>query len=231
MPKQTSNQAFKRGLQPARMPRPKARSFVPRANKHTSVLPCKEHPGALNEFSPRDSLQGERPGSPRLSQGRRNRFGRIRSYVWSTGRLTRSPSSALLPTFLGEGSPTKIDYRKNIPKFSTSLLEHLVNLQGVPTLKPDFGAASRILAKAAASCGGFTRALLVTLHDSRHAKARRSFLQSMRDPIVLNENHETNQLQGFSGAFSSVSLKCEGYVHFCFSFVSIHLPAPSSFER
>ena len=30
---------------------------------------------------------------------------------------TRLPGSALLPTFLGEGSPTKIDYRKRVPLF------------------------------------------------------------------------------------------------------------------
>ena len=38
---------------------------------------------------------------------------------------TRSPSSALLPTFLGEGSPTKIDCRKKGTLILTSLLEDL----------------------------------------------------------------------------------------------------------
>ena len=38
---------------------------------------------------------------------------------------TRSPSSALLP-FLGEGSPTKIDYRKKGTLILASLLEDLV---------------------------------------------------------------------------------------------------------
>ena len=33
---------------------------------------------------------------------------------------------ALLPTFLGEGSPTKIDYRKKGTLILTSLLEDLV---------------------------------------------------------------------------------------------------------
>ena len=36
--------------------------------------------------------------------------------------LSRSPSSARFPLFFGEGSPTKIDYRKK----ATSLLEDLV---------------------------------------------------------------------------------------------------------
>ena len=40
---------------------------------------------------------------------------------------SRSPSSALLPLFLGEGSPTKIDYRKKGTLILTSLLEGLVN--------------------------------------------------------------------------------------------------------
>ena len=31
--------------------------------------------------------------------------------------LTSSPSSALVPTVFGEGSPTKIDYRKRVPLF------------------------------------------------------------------------------------------------------------------
>ena len=33
--------------------------------------------------------------------------------------VSRSPSSALLPAFLGEGSPTKIDYiqKKRVPLF------------------------------------------------------------------------------------------------------------------
>ena len=37
----------------------------------------------------------------------------------------RSPSSALLPTFFGEGSPTKIDYRKKGTLIPTSSLEDL----------------------------------------------------------------------------------------------------------
>ena len=43
----------------------------------------------------------------------------------SKGRATRSTSSALLPTFLGEGSPTKIDYRTKGTLILTSLLEDL----------------------------------------------------------------------------------------------------------
>ena len=41
--------------------------------------------------------------------------------------LARSPSSALLP-FLGEGSPTKIDYREKGTLVLTSLLEDLVEI-------------------------------------------------------------------------------------------------------
>ena len=37
----------------------------------------------------------------------------------------RSPSSALVPTFLGEGSPAKIDYRKKGTLIFTSLLQDL----------------------------------------------------------------------------------------------------------
>ena len=37
----------------------------------------------------------------------------------------RSPSSALSHPFLGEGSPTKIDYRKQSTLILTSLLEDL----------------------------------------------------------------------------------------------------------
>ena len=40
--------------------------------------------------------------------------------------LAGFPSSALLPTFLGEGFPTKIDYRKKGTLILTSLLEDLV---------------------------------------------------------------------------------------------------------
>ena len=36
--------------------------------------------------------------------------------------ITRLPSSALLPTFLGEGSPTRIEYRKKGTLVLTSLL-------------------------------------------------------------------------------------------------------------
>ena len=44
--------------------------------------------------------------------------------------LSRSPSSALLCPFLGEGSPTKIDYRKKSGTLIlTSLLEDLVVLR------------------------------------------------------------------------------------------------------
>ena len=43
--------------------------------------------------------------------------------------LSRSPSSALLPFFGGEGSPTKIDYRKKGTLTLTSLLEDLVVIQ------------------------------------------------------------------------------------------------------
>ena len=39
--------------------------------------------------------------------------------------IARSPSSALVPTFLGEGSPSKIDYRKKGTLILTSLLEGL----------------------------------------------------------------------------------------------------------
>ena len=39
--------------------------------------------------------------------------------------LTRSPSSALLPFFAWEGSPTKIDYRKKGTLILSSLLEDL----------------------------------------------------------------------------------------------------------
>ena len=39
--------------------------------------------------------------------------------------MARSPSSALLSPFLGEGSPTKIDYRKRGTLILTSLLEDL----------------------------------------------------------------------------------------------------------
>ena len=44
----------------------------------------------------------------------------------------RSPSlGVLLPTFLGEGSPTKIDYRKKVGTLiRTSLLEDLVSIFG-----------------------------------------------------------------------------------------------------
>ena len=45
------------------------------------------------------------------------------------GSFTRSPTSALVPTFLGEGSPTKIDYRKKKVGaliILTSVLEDLV---------------------------------------------------------------------------------------------------------
>ena len=42
--------------------------------------------------------------------------------------LSGSPSFALLPTFLGEGSPTKIDYRHRGTLILTSLLEDLVVL-------------------------------------------------------------------------------------------------------
>ena len=40
----------------------------------------------------------------------------------------RSPSGALLPTFLREGSPTKLDYREKGPLLQTSPLEDLVLL-------------------------------------------------------------------------------------------------------
>ena len=40
--------------------------------------------------------------------------------------MSRSPSSALFPLFWGEGSPTKIDYRKKGTLIPTSLLEDLV---------------------------------------------------------------------------------------------------------
>ena len=36
---------------------------------------------------------------------------------WHLLISTRFPSSALVPTLLGEGSPTKIDYRKKVPLF------------------------------------------------------------------------------------------------------------------
>ena len=42
-----------------------------------------------------------------------------------TLRTTRSPSSVLLPTFLGEGSPTTIDARKKGTLIPASLLEDL----------------------------------------------------------------------------------------------------------
>ena len=42
-----------------------------------------------------------------------------------TKRKPRSPRSALLSPFLGEGSPTKIDYRKKGTLILTSLLEDL----------------------------------------------------------------------------------------------------------
>ena len=41
--------------------------------------------------------------------------------------IARSPSSALLP-FLGEGSPTIIDYRKKVTLILTSLLEDLAGI-------------------------------------------------------------------------------------------------------
>ena len=46
--------------------------------------------------------------------------------VLGTDASTRSPSSALLPTFWGEGSPTKIRYSKRGTLIPTSLLEDLV---------------------------------------------------------------------------------------------------------
>ena len=42
-------------------------------------------------------------------------------------RWTRSPRSTLLPVFGWEGSPTKIDYRKEGALILTSLLEDLVD--------------------------------------------------------------------------------------------------------
>ena len=45
--------------------------------------------------------------------------------IWNIGRNPRSPSSALSHPFLGEGSPTKIDYRKKGTRILTSLLEDL----------------------------------------------------------------------------------------------------------
>ena len=48
--------------------------------------------------------------------------------------LTRSPSSALLP-LLGEGSPTKIDYRKKGTLILTCLLEDLVKVSTAVQLK------------------------------------------------------------------------------------------------
>ena len=49
----------------------------------------------------------------------------------------RSPSSALLPLFLGEGSPTKIDYRQKGTLILTSLLEDLKSKRrvGVPNFR------------------------------------------------------------------------------------------------
>ena len=48
-----------------------------------------------------------------------------------TKSIPRSPSGALLPTFFfGEGSPTKLDYRKNGALVPTSLPEDL----GAPNL-------------------------------------------------------------------------------------------------
>ena len=44
-------------------------------------------------------------------------------------KLPRSPSSALCTNFLGEGSPTKIDYRTKGTLILTSLLEDLASLQ------------------------------------------------------------------------------------------------------
>ena len=62
----------------------------------------------------------------------------------SINTVTGSPSSALLPTFLGEGSPTKIDYRRKCILILTSLLEEgdlldLADLLLVFKGRPDFG--------------------------------------------------------------------------------------------
>ena len=49
----------------------------------------------------------------------------------------RSPSTALLSPFLGEGSPTNIDYRKKGTLSLTSLLEDLVFLFGGDSFDQD----------------------------------------------------------------------------------------------
>ena len=46
--------------------------------------------------------------------------------IFGSAAFSRSPSSALLPSCLGEGSPTKINYRKKGTLILTSLLEDLV---------------------------------------------------------------------------------------------------------
>ena len=51
----------------------------------------------------------------------------IRKRAQLETRVTRPPSSSLLP-FFGEGSPTKIDYRKKGTLILTSLLEDLDKL-------------------------------------------------------------------------------------------------------
>ena len=45
-----------------------------------------------------------------------------------TAAQAMSPSTALEPTFFGEGSPTKIDYRKKGTLILTSLLEDLIRV-------------------------------------------------------------------------------------------------------
>ena len=58
-------------------------------------------------------------------------------------RMARFPGSALLPTILGEGSPTKIDYRKKGTPVLASLLEDLGILLQLLLIAPlDVGAGS-----------------------------------------------------------------------------------------
>ena len=63
-------------------------------------------------------MPGERPGAMPRNPGV--------CFFEIALQLSMSTSSALLSLFLGEGSPTKIDYRKKGTRILTSLLEDLV---------------------------------------------------------------------------------------------------------
>ena len=85
---------------------------------------------------------------------------------------TRDPSGVLLPFLGGEGSPTKIDYRKKSGTLIVNTLEDLVNIdfgfsqEGAGLL---FGGAESPAAPAHARAG----------HRQEHGRARRYLRQSV----------------------------------------------------